>query len=185
MKRLLTAAAAILVLALAGCSSPPDTADDALLDEHGLAGLSGQQIVDRLEALGGADRPADLKASVRPDELQLSDADGRETAVPLPDDLFYLAVAPYLESTHDCFYHSLTTCQGELAEQDVHLRIVADDGTVLVDEQTTTHANGFVATWVPRGSSGTVEITDGDHAGSYAFTTDDEAPTCVTSVRLT
>lgn len=30
-----------------------------------------------------------------------------------PDE-FYVSVTPYLEQTHDCFFHSRTTCLGEL-----------------------------------------------------------------------
>jgi hypothetical protein len=184
MKRCALAAATALVLALAGCSSS-GTPEDPLLTNHGLAGLTGRQIVDELEGRALADRPTDLKASVRPAELQLSDAAGKALNLPLPTDAFYLAIAPYVDGTHDCFYHSLTTCTGELGGKDVHVTITQDDGTVLVDEQAATHPDGFVSYWLPRGSSGTVQIAYDGKSGSYAFATDDEAPTCLTTLHLT
>ena len=124
MRRLpiLAAAAALL---LAGCSAAP--AEESLLAAHDLTGMTGEQVVDHLDRLGGADRPADLMASVRVDELQLSGAE-QELALDLPEDRFYLSVAPYVNQTHDCYFHSLTTCQGELAGEDVEVTIVDDAG---------------------------------------------------------
>jgi hypothetical protein len=164
----------------AGTSS---TSASALLARHGLAG-DVVAVVDQLEKLGSSERPRGLKASVRPTELQLSDDHGA-ASLPIPGDRFYLSVAPYVTSTHDCYFHSLTTCQGELSGRPLHLRIVDAKGAVIVDEETSTSANGFVGTWLPRGSSGTVEVTASEGRGSYAFSTGEADPTCVTSLKLT
>jgi hypothetical protein len=94
-------------------------------------------------------------------------------------------VAPYVTSTHDCYFHSLTTCQGELSGRPVHLRIVDAKGAVIVDEETSTNANGFVGTWLPRGLSGALEVTASGGRGAHAFFTGEDDPTCVTSLRLT
>lgn len=204
MSRTPVGAAAVLVLVLAACapsgvpdadggdssasrpsSSDAPAGDGDLLADHGLAGLDAHAAVDRLEALDLDERPAGLAASIRVDELLLSDDAGREQSLPLPDDLFYLALAPYVDASHDCFYHAPVKCQGELAEADVHVTITDADGAVLVDEETTTHPNGFVSYWLPRGSSGTVEVTADGRTGRYAYTTDAEAPTCVTTLQLT
>lgn len=32
----------------------------------------------------------------------------------LPDDAFYLPIAPFVTQMHDCFHHSLTTCVDKL-----------------------------------------------------------------------
>lgn len=192
MTRLALALAAA-ALVLTGCSSSTPATDStpaanaapesALLTEFDLDGMDGAQIVDHLDRLGGADRPKELMASVRVDELLLSTAD-EELAVDLPDDRFYLSVAPYVERTHECFFHSLTTCQGEMVEKDVQLTIVDDEGTVLVDEQTTTFANGFVGTWLPRDVSGTVTVTADGRTGSVPFSTGDDGATCLTTLQL-
>jgi hypothetical protein len=166
-----------------GSAGPSSSSASAILARHGLAG-DAVAVVDRLEALGGSDRPSDLKASVRPNELQLSDADGA-ASMPMPADRFYLSVAPYATDTHECYFHSLTTCQGEMSERPVHVRITDASGSVIVDEDTTTNANGFVGTWLPRGASGTVEVTTPDGRGSQPFGTGPDDPTCMTTLRLT
>jgi len=182
---------AAALLALAGCAAgggpSSDTApvsDDALLVEHGLDGLTGKEIVDRLDRLTGIERPADIRASIRVDELLVSDGES-EVSVPLPTDEFYLAIAPFVDTTHECFYHSLTTCQGELVEVPLDVLVTTSDGEVLVDEQVTTFGNGFTGMWLPREITGTIELSYDGRTATYPFATDAEAPTCVTDVRLT
>jgi hypothetical protein len=197
MRRLVLTGAA-LALTLAGCAgTTPTTGPDAtgpaasasaaaqpLLDRYGLAGKSAVEVIDQLDRQGLAQRPADLKASVRTSELLLT-ADGQEHSLPIPDDRFYLSVAPYVQDTHECFYHSLTTCKGELAGADVQVTIVDVGGTVLLDETRTTFANGFVGFWLPRNITGTLRMASGGKTAETKISTAPDAPTCLTTVRLT
>lgn len=183
-------------MALAGCSnaspetdqepvSPPTiTTDHAdFLAAHDLDGMDGKQIIDHLDRVPVVDRPTDLMASVRADQLLLTDEE-QEVAVPLGEDGFYLSVAPYVDQTHECYYHSLTTCRGELANQDIGVRITDETGEVLVDEQVTTFDNGFVGFWLPRDVDGTIEITHDGLTGQSAFSTSNEGATCMTTLQL-
>lgn len=160
------------------------TADaDALLAELGLAGRSGKEIVEQLEA-STQERPLALTASVREDHLLVGDG-SQETAVPLPEDKFYVSIAPYVEQTHECYYHSLATCRGELADEEVSVLIKDGDGKVLVDETVTTGTNGFTGFWLPHGiDDGTVEVTHDGHTGSVPLATTPGSPTCVTTLQL-
>lgn len=161
----------------------PAAVDEALLTDLGLSDLTGRELVDQLDA-SADERPLAFTASVRVDEVLVADQSGRETAVPLPDDSFYLSIAPFQTQTHECFFHSLSTCQGELVDTPVTVRIEAEDGTVLVDEEVTTHANGFVGFWLPRDISGTVTVTRGDLTGQVPFATTADSPTCLTTLQL-
>lgn len=200
--RRLPYAFAVLALVLAGCAAGEPAAEapaagtagveqapggaeaQALLAAYDLDGLPVTDVIDRMDRLGGSERPTDLIASVRPDELVLSDG-VTEQSLPMPEEEFYVSVAPYVDQTHECYFHSLTTCQGELVEQGVTVRVVDDAGEVLVDEERTTFANGFVGMWLPRGTSGTIEITQDGRTGQVEFSTDDaDDATCVTTLRL-
>ena len=98
---------------------------------------------------------------------------------------FYLSVAPYIDQTHDCFNHSLTTCQGELASTEVQVQIVDRAGNdVLVDETRTTFENGFTGFWLPRNIEGTLRITSDGRSAEADFTTHPDAPTCLTTMHL-
>ena len=161
------------------------TADDsaALLDRVGLAGRSGQEIVDELER-STEQRPLALSASVREDHVLVGDG-SQEVTVPLPEDLFYVSVAPFVDQTHECFYHSLATCRGELAGEEVSVTITDGEGEVLVEETVTTQANGFTGFWLPRGiEDGTIEVARNGAEGSVPLSTTPGSPTCVTTLQL-
>jgi hypothetical protein len=188
------ALAAAAVLAMAGCASSPTAADPTeppaaespILAAYGLAGLDGREIVERLERTPVDARQPDLMASVRPGELLLSQVGSDEpTVVDLADDEFYLSVAPYLEQTHDCYFHSLTTCRGELAGEAVHVTITdRATGEVLVDEPTETFDNGFVGFWLPSGIDATITVEYEGLSASQDISTGADDPTCLTTLRL-
>ncbi len=204
MKRFLPALAAIGALTLAGCtattqdvtapapatgqaSSPaaPDTSEaavDAMLAQAGLQGSSAQQVVEALEA-SAQDRDSGPAGSVRYDQIVLTGQD-TQVAMPLPDGRFYLSVAPYVNRTHECYYHNLATCQGELAGEQVHVTITDASGATLVDEDTTLHQNGFAGYWLPRDTTGTLTVTYDGRSATTPVATGKDDPTCLTTVRL-
>lgn len=181
-----------LALTLVGCSAADSpladggtVSQDEFLSLYGLAAMDSVQVIDHLDQLPLADRPEELMASVRVDELLLSKKT-QEISLDLPENLTYVSLAPYLNQTHDCFYHSLTTCTGELGNEPVHVTFTDDTtGTTLVDEQTMTFDNGFIGFWVPRDTTGTIEVTHEGRTGTTEFSTADDGATCVTDLRLT
>lgn len=188
------AAAAVL---LGGCAAAPEQqptqgsptqsaaapSGDVLADA-GLESLSAEAIVDRLDRVRVAERSTALMASVRQDELILSDARG-EVVLPMPTDRSYVSVAPFVSQTHECHFHSLTTCRGELAGERVHVTITdGATGEVLVVESTQTYDNGFVGYWLPRGASGTIRIEGAAGVGTAEFSTGAGEPTCITTLQL-
>ena len=190
--RRLSVTVVTLMLLLVGCAAgtddPPDLggpsrSGDALLARYDLTGMTAAQIIDRLDALDTADRPTELMASVRVDQLQLSDDRGK-LALKLPEDRFYLSVAPYVEGTHECFYHSLTTCTGELGGEEVSVSITDDEGRVLAEGDNMLFANGFTGFWLPRDVRGTVRVAYDGRVGSTEFSTDEDSATCLTTLRL-
>lgn len=158
------------------------TTADFLASYH-LSGKSPEQVVEALDQ-DPAPRPRPLRGSVRSGSVILDDG-GRQLTLPLRNDRFYLAIAPYERRTHDCFHHNLGTCQGELPAATVHVKIVDDAGRPLVDRAVNTYANGFVGFWLPTGITGTVTVTRNGKAGQVPFATSESSPTCLTTLRLT
>lgn len=183
---------AALALTLAGCSAtesgPTATtpaSQEQFLDAHGLVAGEAREIIDHLDRQQVAERPTDLIASVRPDELVLSD-DKQEVILQLPEGLSYVSIAPYATQTHDCFYHSLTTCLGELGNEDIQVTITDEaTGQVLVEEEATTFDNGFIGFWLPADATGTIEVTHQGRTGTTDFSTTADGATCITDLRLT
>lgn len=188
----LFAALVVAVLALTGCSSSapetaPPAAGDVIIADHGLEGLDAKQIIEKLDTMSIADRPSDLIASIRPGELVLTDDQERTSTVPMPDDEFYVSLAPYVNQTHDCYFHSLTTCVGELQNKKIDVTVV-DDATseTVIDQTLRTYDNGFVGLWLPRGLNATLTVQyEGRTVASAISTISDEDPTCLTALPLT
>ncbi len=199
MNRVRTALLATVCLlslgTLAACSGAPETSisapatsqaatgdAEAILAANGLSGKSPREVVEALDQDPAA-RPLSLMASVLYDEVKLDDGTNQAT-LPLDGDEFYISVAPYENQTHDCYFHSLGTCQGELTETDVHITVVSEDGETLMDEDTTTYGNGFVGFWVPKDIKGTVSVTKDGKTGEVEFSSDKEGATCITTLQL-
>lgn len=197
-------ATAVLALVAAGCSSEPEAtstgengtaqapstaeapaaagSESALLADLGLDGLSAVEIVDTLDATPQA-RPLAFGAAVNATHVMVSDG-AEEVVMDLPDDQFYVSIAPFTDGTHECYFHNLSTCQGELVEETMQFTITDESGEVLVDEQVTTGANGFAGFWLPRDIAGTIEVEYDGRTGAVDFSTDAEAPTCLTTLQL-
>lgn len=186
---------AILALVLAGCAITPSgpapssvssqTSEREFLADHGLSGLDVRQVIERLDTMPVADRPTDLLASVQPEALVLTDDQERETRLPLPEDEVYISIAPYRDQTHDCYFHSLTTCLGELASEEVQVTLTGADGEVIIDEARQTYDNGFIGLWVPRDTEVTLTIEhEGQEANARISTMNDDDATCITTMRL-
>ncbi|MBO1903134.1 CueP family metal-binding protein [Leucobacter weissii] len=190
----ITLAAALVLTGCATTSStePPSpstssqASDTDFLAAHDLDGLDAAQVIERLDTMPVADRPADLIASVQPDALVLTDDQERETQLPMPDDEVYISIAPYRDQTHDCYFHSLTTCLGELANTEVQVTLTGEDGDVLVDDVRQTYDNGFIGIWVPRGTTATLTVEYDGQAGTADISTmNSDDPTCITTLQLT
>lgn len=195
--RLVGASVAALALALvAGCGTAEtpttqapaaaapaaDSKAGAILDKLDLAGKDAVQVVNALDQTTG-ERSREIFASVRYDQLVLKDGDS-EASLALPGDKFYLSIAPYVDQTHECFYHSLTTCKGELTDKTVDVKITDASGKTLVDGPTKTYSNGFVGFWLPRDITGTITVAYDGRTATSAISTAKDAPTCLATLKL-
>lgn len=184
-------------LLLGGCgSSEPEqpesspaasrSGDSRLLSDNGLDGLGAREIIDRLDAMPIDERPRDLIASVEPDRLVLTDGAEREASLPMPKGEVYISVAPYRTETHECHFHSLTTCLGELGNTEAEVTLTGKDGKVLLDGKRRIFGNGFIGFWMPRGIRADLKIRVGDRTATETISTvEPDDRTCVTTMKLT
>lgn len=207
MKKTLTAIAAAATLLIAsGCgsdageseSAATDTGtsasqstatsssadgDASFLEALGLADAGVEEVVHGLETTG-ADREAGIVGSVRYDHIVFTSPAGEHTMA-IPDGDFYVSIAPFVDQTHECYYHNLATCQGELVDEDLDVTITTADGQVLIDDTVTTFQNGFAGFWLPRDMEGTIEISYDGKSVTAPIATGPDDPTCVTTLQLT
>jgi predicted small secreted protein len=166
----------IVTFTLSACSSSND------LESVGLDGMSGKDILT-----GVADGSIVVEGfglSVYDDELVVI-LDDTRVSVDMPDDEFYLSVAPYKDTTHECAFHSATGCRGEMKQEEFFVEFIDLDGNVVISENMTSMSNGFIDLWLPRDIEGTLTITQGELSTSKVISTESGEPTCETTMQLT
>lgn len=186
----ITALATSAVLLLSGCADAEPSvdagSDHSLVAEHDLDGLNARDVIKRLDTAKVSDCSSELIASIEPEQLVLTDDQNKQTTLPMPKDEFYVSIAPYRGQTHECYFHSLTTCRGELANTDVDVTVVeATSGRTILDETLRTYDNGFVGIWLPRGIDASLTVSAEGRTAKQDISTRADDPTCLTGFQLT
>jgi hypothetical protein len=109
---------------------------------------------------------------------------GKKVIKTLPDSLVYIAIAPYINTTHTCETHYPSSCQGELTEMTFFLTTKDKGGNLLYEGEITTLKNGFFELWLPRGTDVQLSIKYGKLLGSETIPTFDGSRTCITTIKL-
>lgn len=149
-----------------------------------LAGLSAREAVALANAW--AVRGEAVTTYVTTEALFVKWPDGREARVALPGDEAYVAVAPYVKSTHPCNVHYISSCRAELAGTLFRVTAKADDGRVVFRGELASLPNGFVELWLPRNLDLTlsVEAPSLGLAGEGRISTRPGSRTCITDIKL-
>lgn len=125
-----------------------------------------------------------ISASITSQQLVVTDENNKETTFDLPDDEFFVSIAPFETTTHPCAIHSLTGCQGELVEKEFQVHIEDEDGNVVIDETITSLENGFIDLWLPRDKNFNVTIEHNGKVAESEISTFKEDNTCITTMQL-
>jgi len=125
----------------------------------------------------------DVVASINSHQLIVQEA-GKEEVYNLPEDEFFVSIAPFKTYTHECAIHNLTSCQGELVEEAFQVTVTDEAGEKILDEEMKTFANGFIDLWLPREQNFTVTIEQGDQISEEEISTFKGDYTCITTMQL-
>ena len=143
--------------------------------------LNDQELTSIVMALDERlDEPQDIGARITGEALLLYQGED-EVSVPLPEDLFFVSIAPYINDVHPCQVHNLITCRGELYGETMLITITLNDGSVLYSEERTTQANGFIGLWLPAGIEGTLSVEMPNRSVSHPISTYANSDTCITT----
>ncbi|MHA6250576.1 CueP family metal-binding protein [Oceanobacillus sp. CAU 1775] len=171
-KVILLLLASILLLAACNETTQANTANDA---EINIKQMVHEYSVGTFE---------DVQAAITYNELIITDENEEETRYPLPDDKFFVSIAPYENVTHPCEIHSLTGCQGEMVEEAFLVEILDSDGNLVMEENIKTMENGFIDLWLPRNEDYQVKMTHDGKVAEGIISTADGAQTCITTMQL-
>ena len=151
------------------------------LEKEGLDGLTTVQMVEKLEAK--TIDPNNYNASITATQLSIYTSIKTYT-FDVPDDLFYLSIAPYINQTHPCGTHSLVTCRGELKNTTFYVLIKDELDNIIFDQEITSGSNGFAGLWLPRNMTGTIYVEYNNFSATTDIETYDSSNTCLTTLKL-
>ncbi|MDQ0661060.1 CueP family metal-binding protein [Paenibacillus sp. W2I17] len=124
-------------------------------------------------------------ASINAKQLIVTDQDKKTTTYDLPENEFFLSIAPYVDQTHPCAIHSLTGCQGEMSNKEFSVTIHDSQGnTFMKDEVMKSGANGFMDFWVPRDRTYLIRIVRDGKVAETQLSTYENDNTCITTMQL-
>lgn len=164
----------VSILLLAACSE--SAASDTTTDEE----INIEQMVHEY-SVGTFEN---VQAAITYNELIITDENEEETIYPLPEDKFFVSIAPFETVTHPCEIHSLTGCQGEMVEETFMVEILDSEGNLVMEENLQTMKNGFIDLWLPRNKEYQVRMTQDGKSAEQIISTADGAQTCITTMQL-
>ena len=137
---------AVFALVLLGTELLGKQEEGNLLETYNFSHLNIVELIDSLE---NDNHTKEVLASISGDTLALS-LEGQAYSFDIPNDFFYISFAPYINSTHDCYTHSLTGCQGELTNKDMFISIYDGLGNLIEEKTMNTGDDGFIGLYLDR-----------------------------------
>ncbi|MGF9698629.1 MULTISPECIES: CueP family metal-binding protein [Paenibacillus] len=157
-------------------------ADNVLTKE---AGSPGSTNVKELVYDISTGKVETKSASINATQLVVTGKDDQTTTYNLPDEEFFLSIAPYVEQTHPCAIHSLTGCQGEMKNEEFQVTLHDSEGnTYMKDEPMKTGKNGFMDLWVPRNRTYLIRVVHDGKVAESQLSTYEQDNTCITTMEL-
>ena len=179
MKNLLIILSTISII-LFGCSNSTDPDYNQYYDS-----LTGLDAKDAISLANDWHYSAPkIKTHVTTKEAIFEFPDGRVITKPLPNDSFYVAIAPYVNGTHACETHYPSSCDGEIKEKSVMVSATDENGNIVFNGSINTLKNGFFELWVPRNKNIKISISYNNMTGTETISTKDDSRTCITTIKL-
>ncbi|QWC00503.1 CueP family metal-binding protein [Mycoplasmatota bacterium] len=170
---------AVFGLILLGTELIGNQKESTLLESYGFDELNIAELIDNLE---NETYGSEVQASIGRDALALN-LEGEAYTFSIPNDFFYISFGPYINSTHECYTHSLTGCQGELANEDMLVKIYDINGNLIQEKTMNTGDDGFIGLYLDRNTEYTIQVSyEGLNSSFKADTSGDQ--TCFTEERL-
>ncbi|WP_145411282.1 CueP family metal-binding protein [Paenibacillus xylanexedens] len=124
-------------------------------------------------------------ASIDSKQLVVTEDNNQTATYELPQDEFFLSIAPYVAQTHPCEIHSLTGCQGEMINEQFSVTIHDSEGNTFMKESVMkSGANGFMDMWLPRDRTYLIRVVHDGKVAETQLSTYEKDNTCITTMQL-
>ncbi|MDI6742885.1 MAG: CueP family metal-binding protein [Smithella sp.] len=153
-----------------------------------------QQLKDKLTGIDGKRAVAiankwrmdkiDVVTFVTPEKVTFKFKDGQMISVPLPDDVMMVSIAPYIDKTHECITHYMSSCDAEMKNINVKILAVTAAGKTLINKTMKTAPTGFLDLWLPRNQVIHITVSAKGKSATGKIFTNRDSKTCETTLKL-
>jgi len=147
-----------------------------------LKGVDGKQAMEiankwRMKKL-------DFVTFVTPDTVNFKFKDGETISIPLPDDVMIVSIAPYVNKTHECVTHYMSSCDAELKNEELKITAANAGGKILINKIMKTGHTGFLDLWLPRNQEIDITVSTKGKKATGKIYTYRNSKTCETTLKL-
>ncbi|HEY4550031.1 MAG TPA: CueP family metal-binding protein [Bacillus sp. (in: firmicutes)] len=168
----------LVAVVLAACSGESTNGESA-------SKVNDTQDIKKLVSEYSLGNIENQSASITSQQLIVTESKKSKQVYDLPENDFFVSIAPYINKTHPCTIHSLTGCQGEMVEEDFDVYIEDTEGNLILDETLKSESNGFIDLWLLRDKTYHITITHDGKTVESEFSTFESDNTCITTMQLT
>ncbi len=153
-----------------------------------------QQLKEKLTGIDGKTAMAiankwrmdkiDVVTFVTPDNVNFKFQDEQIISIPLPDDEMIVSIAPYINKTHTCATHYMSSCDAELKSTKIKVKAVAAGGQILINKTMKTAPTGFLDLWLPRNQDIDLTLSAKGKSAAGKLFTYRNSKTCDTTLKL-
>jgi len=126
----------------------------------------------------------DVVTFVTPDKVNFKFKDGHIISIPLPDGEMIVSIAPYINKTHTCATHYISSCDAELKNTKIKIVAVTADGKNLINKTMKTAPTGFLDLWLPRNQVIDITVNAKGKSATGKIFTYRNSKTCETTLKL-
>jgi hypothetical protein len=126
----------------------------------------------------------DVVTFVTPEKVNFKFKDGQIISIPLPDDVMMVSIAPYIDKTHTCATHYISSCDAELKSTNIKVLAVTAGGKTLINKTIKTAPTGFLDLWLPRNQAIDIKVSAKGKSATGKIFTNRDSKTCETTLKL-
>ncbi|KAE8560672.1 CueP family metal-binding protein [Paenibacillus polymyxa] len=124
-------------------------------------------------------------ASINSSQLMVTGNNNQTINYDLPDNEFFVSIAPYVDQTHPCATHSPTGCQGEIKNGAFNVTVHDSEGNIIIENAAMkSQPNGFIDLWLPRDKTYRISVNHEGKTAQTEFSTYEKNDTCITTMQL-
>ncbi|PKN18115.1 MAG: hypothetical protein CVU71_11390 [Deltaproteobacteria bacterium HGW-Deltaproteobacteria-6] len=177
---MLTALSVFNVYAVENTAPTKNSSDEQLKEK--LTGIDGKTAV-AIANKWHSDK-MDAVTFVTPEKVNFKFKDGQVISIPLPNDSMMVSIAPYIDKTHTCATHYISSCDAELKNTSIKVVAVTGSGKTLISKTMKTAPTGFLDLWLPRNQAIDIKVSAKGKTATGKIFTNRDSKTCETTLKL-